>query len=257
MTSCRGKRIGSSAWAQMPTLPKESRMNAAQLAGGFSRLPTSIAWAQMPTCGKVTHPHDWEKIKRIPKAQGRVPPALCLLKMAKMEPPFENRIWDPAESLPRAELEKLQIERLRDCVSRVADVPFYQEAFAEQGITAESIRGVEDIRKLPFTTKEDLRQNYPLKFAAVSRERIARIHGSSGTTGKRTFVAYTTEDLRLWANLCARFLVSGGLRPEHMVHIAFGYGLFTGGFGLHYGVERVGAAVGTGRLPATHRDKSN
>jgi phenylacetate-CoA ligase len=163
--------------------------------------------------------------------------------MPVIDPPFENRIWDPAECLPRAALKILQVERLRDCVSRVAKVPFYREAFAERGITADSIRGLDDIRKLPFTTKEDLRQNYPLKFSAVPREKIARIHGSSGTTGKRTFVAYTAKDLDLWANLCARFLVSGGLRPEHMVHIAFGYGLFTGGFGLHYGVERVGAAV--------------
>ncbi len=103
------------------------------------------------------------------------------------------------------------------------------------------------MRFLPLTTKEDLRQHGLEGFLAVPRERIARFHGSSGSTGMPTFVAYSGQDLQLWADLCARFLVAGGLRPEHTVHICFGYGLFTGGFGLHYGVERVGAAV----LPAS------
>ena len=104
-------------------------------------------------------------------------------------------------------------------------------------------RDIGDLRKLPITTKADLREHYPLGFLAVSRAEVARFHGSSGTTGKPTFVAYTAEDLVTWSNLCARFLIGGGLKPEHTVHIAFGYGLFTGGFGLHYGVERVGAAI--------------
>jgi phenylacetate-CoA ligase len=112
---------------------------------------------------------------------------------------------------------------------------------------------VRDIRRLPITTKEDLRLHYPLGFLAVPREKVARIHGSSGTTGKPTFVAYTAEDLVTWANLCARFLVAGGLRPEHTVQIAFGYGLFTGGFGLHYGVEKVGAAIVPAASGNTHR----
>lgn len=157
--------------------------------------------------------------------------------------PFENRIWDPAETLPRNELREVQLRRLRECVARVAEVPFYKGAFAQARVTPESIRSLDDVRRLPFTTKEDLRQHYPLGFLAVPREKVARIHGSSGTTGKPTFVAYTANDRDLWANLCARFLVAGGLRPEHLVHICFGYGLFTGGFGLHYGVEKVGAAV--------------
>ncbi len=156
---------------------------------------------------------------------------------------FENRIWDSDETMPRDALRALQAQRLRDLVARVADVPFYKAAFAREGVTPDRIRSVDDVRRLPFTTKEDLRRHYPLGFLAVPRERIARIHGSSGTTGKLTFVAYTAEDRDLWANLCARFLVAGGLRPEHLVHICFGYGLFTGGFGLHYGVEKVGAAV--------------
>ena len=155
----------------------------------------------------------------------------------------ENRIWDPAESMSRDELAALQLHRLRQTVERVANVPFYKQAFATAGITPQSIKSLDDLRRLPITHKADLRDHYPLGFLAVDRSQVARFHGSSGTTGKPTFVAYTKEDLATWAELCARFLVGGGLRPEHTVHIAFGYGLFTGGFGLHYGVERVGAAV--------------
>ncbi|MBN1345031.1 MAG: phenylacetate--CoA ligase [Phycisphaerae bacterium] len=157
--------------------------------------------------------------------------------------PFENRIWDPAETMSPDERGVLQVQRLRDVVARVAGVPFYREAFARDRVSSEAIRSLDDLRRLPFTTKADLREHYPLGFLAVPREQVARIHGSSGTTGKPTFVAYTAEDLKTWSGLCARFLVAGGLRPEHNVHIAFGYGLFTGGFGLHYGVERVGAGI--------------
>ena len=156
---------------------------------------------------------------------------------------IENRIWDPAETTPPDQLRQLQGRRLRETVARVAEVPFYKQAFAREKVNPESIRGVDDLRRLPLTAKDDLRAHYPMGFLAVPRRKVARIHGSSGTTGKPTFVAYTPEDVELWANLCARFLVSGGLRPEHTVHIAFGYGLFTGGFGLHYGVEKVGSAI--------------
>jgi len=156
---------------------------------------------------------------------------------------FENRIWDPAEKLSRKEFSELQTRRLKEIIARVAHVPFYKAKFAEMGITPDSIKSPEDVRKLPFTTKADLRDNYPWGFLACQRRDIARIHGSSGTTGKPTFVAYTRNDREMWANLCARFLVSGGLRDDHLCHVAFGYGLFTGGFGLHYGVEKVGAAV--------------
>jgi phenylacetate-CoA ligase len=158
-------------------------------------------------------------------------------------PDAGHRIWDPAETLPRAELEALQLERLRDLVERAGQVHFYHDWFGLHDITRRSIRSLDDVRRLPFTTKDDLRRNHPLGLLAVPRRDLARIHGSSGTTGKPTFVAYTARDLDTWAGLCARFLVAGGLRPEHTVQIAFGYGLFTGGFGLHYGVERVGAAV--------------
>lgn len=161
--------------------------------------------------------------------------------MSNMNP---QRIWDPnVETMPRQDLEALQLSRLRDTVARVANVPYYKEAFAKSGIRPESIKTLDDIRRLPFTTKEDLRQHYPLGFLAVPRSDVARFHGSSGTTGKPTFVAYTANDLKTWSELCARFLVAGGLQPHHTVHVAFGYGLFTGGFGLHYGIERVGAAI--------------
>jgi len=157
--------------------------------------------------------------------------------------PLENRLFDPAEALPGDALRSLQTRRLAETVARVSKVPLYREALARAGITPDSIRSPDDVRRLPFTVKDDLRRHYPLGLLAVPRAEVARIHGSSGTTGKPTFVAYTRRDLETWAGLCARFLTAGGLRPEHTVHIAFGYGLFTGGFGLHYGVEKVGAAV--------------
>jgi len=155
----------------------------------------------------------------------------------------ENRVWQEDETLARPQLALLQLERLRALVDRVASVPFYRDLLAECGITPESIRSPDDVRRLPFTTKADLRDHYPLGFLAVPREEVVRYHGSSGTTGKPTFVAYTRRDLVTWSDLCARFLVAGGLRPEHTAQIAFGYGLFTGGFGLHYGIERVGAGI--------------
>jgi phenylacetate-CoA ligase len=158
-------------------------------------------------------------------------------------PPFENRIWDPAETLSRAELAALQARRLAETVRRAATVPFYREALARAGVDAGAVRSPDDVRRLPFTTKADLRDQYPLGFLAVPRAEIARIHGSSGTTGRPTFVAYTKQDLDTWSGLVARFLVAGGLRREHLVHVAFGYGLFTGGFGLHYGIEKVGAGL--------------
>jgi phenylacetate-CoA ligase len=156
---------------------------------------------------------------------------------------FENRIWDAAETIPREQLEQLQLNRLRRTLARVAQVPFYQQSLEKRQISEQSIRSLEDLRRLPFTTKADLRQYYPLGFLAIPREKVARIHGSSGTTGKPTFVAYSPSDMEVWSNLCARFLVAGGLRSGHIVQVAFGYGLFTGGFGLHQGIEKVGAAI--------------
>ncbi len=160
------------------------------------------------------------------------------------EPVTENRLFNPeAETLAPDALRALQAERLRAVVARVAQVPFYREIFAREKIDPADIRTSDDVRRLPFTTKADLRENYPLGFLAVPRDRVVRYHGSSGTTGKPTFVAYTRNDVQVWSELCARFLVAGGLQPHHTCQIAFGYGLFTGGFGLHYGIERVGAAI--------------
>jgi len=153
-------------------------------------------------------------------------------------------LWNPAaETMPRAERAALQLERLRGLVTRAARVPFYRDQFAHHEIGPHSIRSLDDIRRLPFTTKSDMRRHHPLGLLAVPRKELARIHGSSGTTGTPTFVGYTARDLDIWSELCARFLVAGGLKPEHTVQVAFGYGLFTGGFGLHYGIEKVGATV--------------
>jgi len=157
---------------------------------------------------------------------------------------FENIIWDSAECMEPKDREILQLKRLQDVVTRIYNtVPFYKDAFDKAHVRPEDISSLDDLKRLPFTVKEDLRQNYPLGLVAVPHSELARIHGSSGTTGKPTLVAYTRNDIETWANLCARFLVAGGLRKEHFVQISFGYGLFTGGFGLHYGVEKVGATI--------------
>ncbi len=160
-----------------------------------------------------------------------------------MPPDGANPVFDPAELLPRERLAALQFERLRASVAQAGRTPFYDAALSRAGVAPDSLRSLEDLARLPFTTKDDLRAHYPLGMLAVPRAEVARIHGSSGTTGKPTFVAYTRGDLERWSALCARFLVAGGLRPEHLVHVAFGYGLFTGGFGLHQGIEKVGAGI--------------
>ncbi|MDR3077867.1 MAG: phenylacetate--CoA ligase [Planctomycetota bacterium] len=153
-----------------------------------------------------------------------------------------HRLLDAEEALPREQLEALQLERLRKIVDYAkARTPFYSQALA--GVEGRDLKCLDDIRKLPLTAKLDLRDAYPLGFMAIPRQEVARIHGSSGTTGKMTFVPYSARDLRNWTRLVARFLVAGGLVPGSLVQISFGYGLFTGGFGLHYGVEEAGAAV--------------
>jgi Coenzyme F390 synthetase len=157
---------------------------------------------------------------------------------------IENRFFDEKmETLPQGQIRVLQVERLRESVIRMMRVPFFQRKFEDAGVTPDSIRSVDDIRRFPFTTKDDFRENYPLGLLGIPVEEVIRFHGSSGTTGKPTFVAYNREDLDIWAQQCARFLVSGGLTPDQICQISFGYGLFTGGFGLHYGIERVGASV--------------
>ncbi|MFN2350355.1 MAG: phenylacetate--CoA ligase family protein, partial [Kiritimatiellia bacterium] len=119
---------------------------------------------------------------------------------------MENRVWSREELMPRPELRALQLQRLRDCVERVSRVPFYREALNRNGTTSEALRGLDDLRRLPLTTKEDLRRNYPFGLFAVPREQLVRLHGSSGTTGKPTIVGYTADDLDNWSTLCARFL---------------------------------------------------
>ena len=153
--------------------------------------------------------------------------------------------WEPEfENMDREELEQLQLERLEATLNRVyMNVPFYRRKFDELGIDTDSIRSFEDIRRLPFTTKDDLRNNYPYGLFAVPLREVVRIHASSGTTGMSTVVGYTKNDLKTWANLVARVLTAGGITKDDVIQIAFGYGLFTGGFGLHYGAERIGASV--------------
>ena len=153
--------------------------------------------------------------------------------------------WEPEfESMDREELEQLQLERLESTLNRVhMNVPFYRKKFDELGIDTDSIRSFEDIRKLPFTAKNDLRDNYPYGLFAVPLREVVSIHASSGTTGMATVVGYTRNDLKTWSNLVARVLTAGGITKDDVIQIAFGYGLFTGGFGLHYGAERVGASV--------------
>ncbi len=154
-------------------------------------------------------------------------------------------IWDRKhETMSRGELEGLQLERLKTQAANVYEVvPFYRQRFMEQGVTPQAIRTLADLAKLPFTYKRDFRDNYPLGLAAVPRERIVRIHASSGTTGKPTVVAYTAGDIDTWSEVMARTITAGGVTKHDVVHNAYGYGLFTGGLGFHYGAERIGATV--------------
>jgi phenylacetate-CoA ligase len=146
--------------------------------------------------------------------------------------------------LTRDQLEALQLERLRDTVARVyAQVPHYTRAFDRAGVRPEHLTRLADLSHFPFTTKADLRENYPYGLFAVPREQVSRIHASSGTTGKPTVVGYTAEDLDTWSELMARSIRAAGGRPGDIVHVAYGYGLFTGGLGAHYGAERLGCTV--------------
>lgn len=158
---------------------------------------------------------------------------------------MQNTIWDPQhECMPRDEIGQLQLERLQATLNRAyKNVTCYRTKFNELGIVPEDITSLDDLAKLPFTTKEDLRLNYPYGMFAVPLREVVRIHSSSGTTGKPTVVGYTKNDLRIWSNLVARFMTAAGVTHDDVVQIAFGYGLFTGAFGLHYGSETIGAAV--------------
>ena len=151
---------------------------------------------------------------------------------------------DDKECIGREALAQLQLERLQSTVLRVyMNVPFYRKKFDEMGIDPDSFRSLEDLSRLPFTSKDDLRMSYPYGMFAVPLREVVRVQTSSGTTGMPTAVGYTRNDIRNWSNLSARILVAGGVTQNDIVQIAFDYGLFTGALGLHYGAERLGASV--------------
>jgi phenylacetate-CoA ligase len=154
-------------------------------------------------------------------------------------------IRDPEhEKMPRNDLEKLQLERLQAQARLVYEkVPFYRQAFKEKGVTPDDIQTLADLTKLPFTSKLDFRDNYPFGLMAVPHEKVVRIHSSSGTTGKPIIAPYTQGDIDNWAEIMARTLAAGGATKDDVIQNAYGYGLFTGGLGFHYGAERLGATV--------------
>ncbi len=148
------------------------------------------------------------------------------------------------ETLPREVLETLQLKRLKQVVQRVYHtVGFYRRAFDEVGVQPDDLKSLDDLKKFPFTTKQDLRENYPFGMFAVPMSSIVRLHASSGTTGRATVVGYTQRDIDTWSELMARCLVAAGLTKNDIIHNAYGYGLFTGGLGVHYGAEKLGASV--------------
>ncbi|MFH9089534.1 MULTISPECIES: phenylacetate--CoA ligase PaaK [unclassified Streptomyces] len=153
-------------------------------------------------------------------------------------------LLDAGERLGAEELRALQLERLRASLRHAYEnVPFYRESFDKAGVRPEDCRTLADLAHFPFTTKADLRENYPYGMFAVPREKIRRLHASSGTTGRPTVVGYTDNDLSMWADMVARSIRAAGGRPGDVVHVAYGYGLFTGGLGAHYGAERLGCTV--------------
>ncbi len=155
-----------------------------------------------------------------------------------------NYFHEEFETLPRAALEALQLKRLQGVVARVyANVPFYRHAFDAAGVRPEEIKNLADLQRLPFTTKQDMRDSYPYGLFAAPMEEIVRIHASSGTTGKPTVVGYTQQDVTTWAELMARSFMAAGAHKGDIIHNAYGYGLFTGGLGAHYGAEKLGASV--------------
>jgi len=156
-----------------------------------------------------------------------------------------NKIWNPHfETMSREDMRQVQSERLRDAVERVYyNVPYYREKMQSQGLGPEHIKSVDDLSKLPFTVKQDLRDNYPFGLFAVPMSEIIRVHASSGTTGKPTVVGYTRSDIGIWSEVMARTLTSAGAGKNDFIQIAYGYGLFTGGLGVHYGGEKIGASV--------------
>ena len=151
---------------------------------------------------------------------------------------------EPIEKASQDELQSLQLQRLKATLQHAyTNVPHYRKSFDDQGIQPDDLKTLSDLSKFPFTTKADLRSNYPFGMFAVPREQVVRIHASSGTTGKPTVVGYTQEDIDTWASLVARSIRASGGRAGDIVHVAYGYGLFTGGLGAHYGAEKLGCTV--------------
>ena len=157
----------------------------------------------------------------------------------------DHRIWnEERETMSRGDLEQLQVERLQSTLNRVyRNVKFYRNRFDELGLQPTDISSRSDLEMVPFTTKEDLRENYPYGMFARPLREVVRIHSSTGTTGKPTVVGYSQNDIDSWSEVVARVMTAGGVTKDDVVQIAFGYGLFTGGFGLHYGAEKIGASV--------------
>lgn len=157
----------------------------------------------------------------------------------------EALIWNSnVECLPRSQIEALQLQRLKQVLEYVYQkVPFYRQRFDELGCKSTSLKSLSDLKQFPFTQKKDLRDHYPFGLLAVPVNKLTRLHCSSGTKGKPTVVGYTQEDIAIWAEVCARSLACAGARPGDVIHNSYGYGLFTGGLGLHYGAEKFGATV--------------
>ena len=163
--------------------------------------------------------------------------------MVDVRPPATEEL-DPIERASRDEITALQLKRLQWTLQHAYDhVPHYRRAFDEKGVHPSDCKSLADLARFPFTTKKELRDHYPFGLFAVPRQQVVRIHASSGTTGKPTVVGYTRQDISNWADLVARSIRAAGTRPGDIVHVAYGYGLFTGGLGAHYGVERLGCTV--------------
>ncbi len=173
--------------------------------------------------------HEWGKVNRLYVQTQEETPMMFNVEM---------------EMLPREEMEVLQLRRLRNLCERVyANVPHYRKAFDAAGVHPSDICSLADVTRLPFTDKQDLRNGYPFGMFAVPRDVVVRLHASSGTTGKSTVVGYTRRDIDIWAECMARSMRAAGMTSRDLLHNAYGYGLFTGGLGAHYGAERLGATV--------------
>lgn len=155
---------------------------------------------------------------------------------------MDNKYFEPQiETMSRADIEKLQLERLKSTIKQAVKSPFYGKLYAEKGIDADSIKTLDDVRKLPFTTKQDMRDNYPFGFLACDQKDVIRLHSSSGTTGNPTVICHTKHDIDTWANRVARSFYMVGLRNSDVIQNSSGYGMFTGGLGMQAGIERLGA----------------